>query len=286
MPREVRVCALPDYVIIGHATQDLLPDGRTTPGGTVTYSGLTAAGLGRRVGVVTSAAQAPEYGAAAIEVHCRPAPSTTLYENLQTPNGRRQYLRARALPLGVDDVPADWRQARIVHLGPLTQELDPALIEAFPNALLGITPQGWLRQWDAQGLISPVAWRHSWAPLRAADAVILSPEDLGGDADALAEWRAHARLLVLTLGRRGAIVYDGDHERRVPAYDVVELDPTGAGDVFAAAFLVRLDECGDPVEAARFANCAASFVVEGLGASSLPTRAQVAWRMTHGRSLD
>ena len=279
------MCALPDYVVIGHATQDLLPDGRTTPGGTVTYSGLTAAMLGRRVGIVTSAAQAPQYRSDGILVHCRPAPFTTLYENLQTPQGRKQYLRARALPLGLDDVPAGWGQARIVHLGPLTQEVDPALIQAFPKALLGITPQGWLRQWDADGLISPVAWGHAWQPLEAAAAVVLSPEDLGDDPNALAEWRAHTRLLVLTLGRRGAIVYHRGQEQRVPAYDVLEVDPTGAGDVFAAAFLVQLDECGDPVEAARFANCAASFVVEGVGASNLATREQLEWRMAHGRTL-
>ena len=74
-----------------------------------------------------------------------------------------------------------------------------------------------------------------------------------------------------------------DGEERVPAYQANEVDPTGAGDVFATAFFVRLHETGDAVQAARFANAAASFVVEGPGVSCIPSRAQVEWRLRYGR---
>jgi sugar/nucleoside kinase (ribokinase family) len=53
------------------------------------------------------------------------------------------------------------------------------------------------------------------------------------------------------------------------------VDPTGAGDVFATAFLIRLAETGDPGQAARFANVTASFSVEGWGMAAIPTRLQV-----------
>ena len=42
-----------DYLIIGHITRDLTPDGPHL-GGTVTYSALMAQALGLRVGIVTS----------------------------------------------------------------------------------------------------------------------------------------------------------------------------------------------------------------------------------------
>jgi sugar/nucleoside kinase (ribokinase family) len=53
------------------------------------------------------------------------------------------------------------------------------------------------------------------------------------------------------------------------------VDPTGAGDVFAAAFLVRYRETGDPFASALFASCAASLSVEAPGLEGVPTRARV-----------
>jgi len=53
------------------------------------------------------------------------------------------------------------------------------------------------------------------------------------------------------------------------------VDPTGAGDVFAAAFMIRLIETDDPCQAAQFANTVASFSIEGPGVSGIPMRHQV-----------
>jgi sugar/nucleoside kinase (ribokinase family) len=68
-------------------------------------------------------------------------------------------------------------------------------------------------------------------------------------------------------------------ELDVPGLPRPEVDPTGAGDVFAAAFLVGYHERGDPQEAAVFACCAASCAVEGVGATSLGDRAEVERRI-------
>ena len=57
------------------------------------------------------------------------------------------------------------------------------------------------------------------------------------------------------------------------------LDPTGAGDVFATAFLVRYQETGNPSEAAVFACCAASCVVEGVATTTLGDRAEIMFKM-------
>jgi sugar/nucleoside kinase (ribokinase family) len=47
------------------------------------------------------------------------------------------------------------------------------------------------------------------------------------------------------------------------------VDPTGAGDVFAAAFLVALAKREPPLAAGVVAACAASIAVEGHGPSAL-----------------
>jgi sugar/nucleoside kinase (ribokinase family) len=157
------------------------------------------------------------------------------------------------------------------------------LVDAFPGSLLGVTPQGFLRQWDDDGLVTASEWPGADHVLGTADVVVLSFQDLGGDAAHLARYARMARLLVLTMGEDGAIVYREGRQERIPAYDVVEVDPTGAGDVFAAAFMIRYHETGDPLGAALYANCVASFCVEGIGATNLPTRERVDWRLQHGR---
>jgi sugar/nucleoside kinase (ribokinase family) len=80
---------------------------------------------------------------------------------------------------------------------------------------------------------------------------------------------------VVTEGQDGATLYYQGETVHCAPRPTKAVDPTGAGDVFAAAFLVRLDETEDPYEAARFANVAASLSVEGEGIESVPTRAEI-----------
>jgi sugar/nucleoside kinase (ribokinase family) len=57
------------------------------------------------------------------------------------------------------------------------------------------------------------------------------------------------------------------------------LDPTGAGDVFAAAFLVHLSRHGDPRQAVDFANCVASLSIQHVGIEGIPTMEMVTERL-------
>jgi len=86
-------------------------------------------------------------------------------------------------------------------------------------------------------------------------------------------------LVALTRGWRGLTLLTRDGVHDVPSLPRPEKDPTGAGDVFAAAFLVRYQESSDPLEAAAFAACAASCAVEGVGTTTLGDRAEVMRRM-------
>jgi sugar/nucleoside kinase (ribokinase family) len=56
---------------------------------------------------------------------------------------------------------------------------------------------------------------------------------------------------------------------------VIELDPTGAGDIFAAAFFFRLYNTRDPWEAARFATQLAAISVTRSGLQSIPTQEEI-----------
>jgi sugar/nucleoside kinase (ribokinase family) len=210
----------------------------------------------------------------------------TTFENLYLPNGRRQYLRGRAPVLGLDAVPEAWRACSIVHLAPVAQEVDAALSGAFPGALLGATPQGWLRAWDDAGLVRPAEWRERDHVLSHLRALVLSQDDIAQEAvaadAAIAELARGVPVMVVTRGAAGADLLERGGCVRVPALPTREVDPTGAGDVFAAALFVALAEGEESAAAVRFANAAASFVVEQPGVAGMPTREGIRVRLRAG----
>ncbi len=259
------------YVAIGHVCQDIVPDGKAL-GGTVTYSTLTARALGWTGAAVTRAN--PELDVpplADIDWVRLPDDHTTTFENIYSPSGRVQILHAAAGPIRPGDVPPRFRRADVVHLAPIANEVDPALAGAFDGALIGVTPQGWLRQWDTSGRVTPREWIDAEAILGHVDAVVLSIADVGSDWARIERWAAMARLLVVTQGRDGCTVYVRGEPTRVPAPAVVEVEPTGAGDIFAAAFFIRLRASGDAIAAAQFANCIAAQSVTRHRLDGIPT---------------
>lgn len=95
----------------------------------------------------------------------------------------------------------------------------------------------------------------------------------------LGDYRRHSNVLVMTQGAGGCVVYAGDEARSVPAPKVRAVDTTGAGDIFATAFLVRLQQtAGNAWEAARFANelAAQSVTAVGLAAKMAALSAHLA----------
>lgn len=269
-----------DFLVIGHIVQDVVPDGFTV-GGTATYSSITARNLGRQPGIVTRLA--PDFIIPEvlhnIEIHRVPSAHTTTFHNIYRDGHRQQFIRALADAIQPTDVPAAWNSTPIVHLGPLVRELDARFAKLFPNAHVGVTPQGWLRQWDNTGRVQMRLWEEAPEILPHVDVLVLSEEDLNGDTALMDEYIRLTHIAIMTQGPRGCVVYVDGKATQVPGFPVQEVDPTGAGDVFAAAFLIRLEETHDPIEAARFANATASFCVQGPGVTTIPTRAQVELRM-------
>ncbi|HEY4689790.1 MAG TPA: PfkB family carbohydrate kinase [Anaerolineae bacterium] len=263
------------YLAIGHICQDVLPSGRAL-GGTVTYSTLTARALGWTALAVTRAHPRLDLSLLRdVECICIPDEVTTTFENIYREPGRVQVLRAAAGPIRRGDIPPEFRNADVIHLAPVAREIDPELAQAFTGTFIGVTPQGWLRRWDASGHVSPRDWSEAGAILPHADAIVLSIDDVGGDWARIERWAEIARVLVVTQAREGCTVYTRGRSMRVPAPAVVEVDPTGAGDIFAAAFFAHLRTTGDPLDAARFANCIAAHSVTRRGVEGVPTIREV-----------
>ena len=105
--------------------------------------------------------------------------------------------------------------------------------------------------------------------------MVLSLADLFGDRAAMLHLLTSVKLGIETLGPEGCKVYYQGQVIHVPVRPEVEVDPTGAGDIFAAAFFIRYHESGDIIKAAQFANACASLSVRGRGMDSIPDLPEV-----------
>lgn len=272
--------AAPSFVIVGHVTLDVVGNDFVV-GGTATYAGLMAHNLGEAVGVVTSAPIDFDFERAlpGIQVQNSPSRNTTTFENSYIDGRRVQYIRAVADPLDGSAIPVGWRGAQTALLAPLANEVGPNVESTFAGTFRAATPQGWLRRWGNDGLVRLEGWDGLLDRLSHLDAVILSEDDVKRDAATIDRLRRSIQRLVVTRGSRGSVLFDKGIAHEFAAFPTIEVDPTGAGDVFAAAFLVEFGRTGDAGHACTFANCAASFAVEAIGANGVPTIEQIRDRL-------
>jgi len=89
--------------------------------------------------------------------------------------------------------------------------------------------------------------------------------------------RCCAKYVVLKLGKRGAMIYDGNSAEIIGTFlDVKPVDTTAAGDSFTAAMTLKWLEYGDLRRAVRYAHAVATLCVSREGAQpSLPTDDEV-----------
>jgi len=264
-----------DYLVIGHLACDITPSGSRL-GGTAAYSALTARALGMRTGVITAwAGELSLEPLAGIKVISIPAEKSTIFKNIYTAEGRIQFLNQHAPRLDYESVPNIWRRSSIIHIGPIAQEVDPTPGEGFIPSMLVLTPQGWMRKWDESGRITPCKWEGAESALTAAGATVISVEDVTGDEDEIERMALACRVLAVTEGPAGARLYWHNDLRRFRAPVKKEVDATGAGDIFAAAFFIRLFVTRDPWEAARFATQLAAISVTRDGLDGIPRQEEI-----------
>lgn len=260
-----------DVCVIGHLTRDRVEaPGRSTklPGGTFYYTAMALARLKSLRLAACTRASGDAFDAlaalrkAGVALHLGPSIVTTSFVNRYTgirPDHREQAVTALADSLTRGDL--EGVAARWFHLGPLTAgdiELDliPALARRGRVSL------------DVQGLLRHVVntrivvrdWPGKLDFLPAVTALKASEDEarlLTGTGDmALAARRIAAwgvSEVIVTLGRRGSLVFHQGELERIPAFlPRAEIDPTGCGDTYMAGYLYQRLADRDPAFAGHF----------------------------------
>lgn len=246
-------------------------------GGTVTYAGLTAARRGIETLAVTSLAAADRgwlgrLEAGGLRIRCRIGAASTRFVNEIEGAGRVQRVEALAEPIRAVDLPDG--DADVVLLGALHPgDIDDSVLERLerPGTSVACDLQGFVRRVengrvraDASPRLARVLGLSRTLKADAAELAVAEAA-LGCGAAEMLERFAIEELIVTGADRGGrihrrggdAFGYDAAPARRVE-------DPTGAGDVFFAAYLAaRLAGRQSPREAARQAATLATRQVEG-----------------------
>ncbi len=263
----------PSVVVCGHVTLDVAGSSRV-PGGSAWYAARALAALGAPPRLLTSAG--PDFPRGAldgIEAEVVPSPATTVFANTYGRDGARtQRVLSRATALDPARLPAAWRAADVLLLVPVVGELDPAAVAAAAGArLVGLGVQGLVREVRPDGAVAARRWEPDPAALAGVGAAVLGEDDVRGQrGDLVARLAAAIPVVAFTHGARGCeLLVRGRPPVQVGVHPAREVDPTGAGDVFAAGLLLGLARGEDPVDAARLGAAAASIAVEARGGDAL-----------------
>jgi sugar/nucleoside kinase (ribokinase family) len=258
-------------LIVGGLTIDRFADGGTAPGGSVLHAGLAAVEEGVRPTFLTVAGDEPaaRAGLASLAelgalIH-QPSPVTTAYRHRELAGRRVLTYDAASVPISV---PGTEVATDVALLAPIADELTAATVSSLRQ---GLRPrctvmliQGWLRRLELGSPVHPLPLDEVaddlWATFAAADAIVVSTEDLAeapGDPFAqTAVLRARlgpGPLLVVTLGAEGYLLDDPSADRltaSVPRTVVDGVPTVGAGDTFGASLALHLERGMTPTLAA------------------------------------
>lgn len=250
--------------VVGLVSLDRVDGGLPRLGGAPYYAARALRLLGHPAVIATKLA-AEDSGrglhALGVPVVSRPAARTIAFRIENAGDHRQMELETLGEPwtpeeargwLGETLAHADW-----VHAGALTRD-------DFPAETLALLRRGRNLSLDGQALVRPaqtgtIVLDGDFDPavLEHVDVLKLSQEEadaLGLSYDERSLGSLGVREIVVTLGRKGSVVYADGIAEHVPARPSEVPDPTGAGDAFMAAYLsYRRRRHGAP-SAARLAS--------------------------------
>ena len=266
----------PDILIIGHIVADV-QDGKRILGGTPAYAAYVARAFGAKIHLLTSAATAEPLlnEMDFVETRCLPSAHTTTMENHYFDEGRQQVMRHVASRIERFAVPEEWFGARYVMLACMAGEIDPEIVNCFPEATILLTAQGYFRNWDESRVVRPQPWLDE-SLLKAVDVVVFSEEDIRDLPGWLPKILAVSQNVVLTRGKEGGTLYQEGREIPYGTLHMGEHELTGAGDVFATCLLCGLRGGLSVLQATQLAGRLAGISVTREGMASAPRATEIA----------
>jgi len=188
-------------------------------------------------------------------------------------------------------LPPQLKKADWIVLAPVLGEIDLAYVErikAESSARIFLDPQGILRNVEG-GLINHRKQEETEKLISLCE--IIKPNELEcrvlTGIDPRQDYRTPAQMIkawgpevvVITLAEQGSIIYDGIEFYEIEAYHTAAIDPTGAGDTYAAGFMYGMIRGYGLPECGVLGSAVASVMVEHTGPDFPLTKSEALNRM-------
>ena len=293
-----------DLTVIGnlcidHIKDELKNEEFTHLGGTCTYVALTASKINKKIAIVSPfGPDMTEYLTKSLKkdnitiYKIKSDENQTRFHHTTKKNNERDLiLLNRGHLIKANEIPEEALNTKFCLIGSVIGEVEVEVLEKISQKEIpiGLEIQGFVRDTDSNDHVihrfwdaMPLYLRHvnylkgSVNELLAAIGldktkhllqVLKDVCDMGPD------------VLLVTKGLQGSTIFHDNFSFNIPATRSICIDRTGAGDTFFAAFILRFIETKDLLDAGYFASVAASFVVEGTGATNFGTRERILERM-------
>jgi sugar/nucleoside kinase (ribokinase family) len=210
-----------------------------------------------------------------IEVQVLPSAATVYFENNYTEDQdhRTQRVLHKADPFTVEQLLHI--DARIFHLGPLLADDIPMdlIRNLSKRGEVSLDVQGYLRKVENKKVFA-IDWPAKKEALRYVSIlkanesemeVLTGQTDVRKGAKILFGWGV--KEVVITLGSRGSIIYNGRGYYDIPAYKPLTavVDATGCGDTYMAGYLYQRIKGAKLQETGEFAAAMATLKIESSG---------------------
>ncbi|WP_442591170.1 PfkB family carbohydrate kinase [Pedobacter sp. AW31-3R] len=271
-----------DICCIGHLTLDKVVTPYTSihmAGGTSFYFSNAIRNMDTKYCLVTAVAETEIASVEAlrekgITVEVLPSAHTVYFENIYGHNldNRTQRVLQTADSFSVEDLKSI--PAKIFHLGPLlAKDIPVELIQYLSlKGRVSLDVQGYLREVKDTNVLA-IDWKEKKEGLQYVDIlkanehemeVLTGSADIQESAYILHEWGV--KEVVITLGSKGAVIYDGTTFYTIRAYrPKAETDATGCGDTYMAGYLYQRSKGKGIQESGEFAAAMASLKIESSG---------------------
>jgi len=146
-----------------------------------------------------------------------------------------------AQKMGETEIPEEYLNAKIFHISPIPPEEQLKVINRLKGKRISLdfNPTYMEDYKTKKDLMKEIISRTEIIfPNEREARTITGEKDLKKAAKILYEWGAN--LTIITLGEKGALLYNGEKFMEFEALPINEIvDPTGAGDAFAGGFLAH-----------------------------------------------